>query len=91
MGLSSVPPYYLGWSSVGIPGSDIGYVTGLMNLPSTLTVSMRFEGVSAGSPEENIISFNPRTFSNVATGQDFVLGTLTFKNGGWNGAGYTAA
>jgi hypothetical protein len=35
--------------------------------------------------EENLISFTARPFTNVAKGQDFVLGTLTFKNGIWFG------
>jgi hypothetical protein len=35
--------------------------------------------------EENLFSFAPRPFTNVAVGQSFVLGTLTFKNGVWFG------
>jgi hypothetical protein len=34
----------------------------------------------------NVFSFVTRPFTNVALGQDFVLGTLTFENGAWFGA-----
>ena len=88
---ASIPPYLLGWSSVGSPTSDIGFVKGAMALAPTSTVSLRYAGTSPGSTLENILSFTPRPFTNVPLGQDFVLGTLTFQNGGWHGGGFSAA
>jgi PEP-CTERM motif len=88
---ASIPPYLLGWTSAGSPSSDIGFVRGPMTLAPTSTVSLRYASELPGSTLENLISFTPRPFTNVPVGQDFVLGTLTFQNGGWLGAGFSAA
>jgi hypothetical protein len=39
----------------------------------------------------NRIAFSSTGFSNVAVGQNFTLGTIDFRNGGWFGGGDTAA
>ena len=43
------------------------------------------------SASYNRIAFSSSGFSNVAQGQDFTLGTIDFRNGGWFGGGDTAA
>lgn len=88
---ASIPQYLLGWSSAGSPGSSIGFVRGQMNLAPTSTVSLRYASELPGSTLENLISFTPRPFTDVPVGQDFVLGTMTFQNGGWLGGGFLAA
>jgi hypothetical protein len=55
------------------------------------SVDLRYDYIQDGDSFINIISFAPSAFTNVAVGQDFKLGTLTFQNGGWYGAGNTAA
>jgi hypothetical protein len=57
----------------------------------TTSVVLRYTALAPGDAAENIISFAPRPFTNVALGQDFVLGTLTFQNGAWTGGGDTPA
>lgn len=91
VGAASLPTFFLGWSSAGSPTSDIGFVSGVLALAPTQSVSMRYASEAAGSSLENIITFTPRSFTNVAVGEDFVLGTLTFQNGGWNGGGFSAS
>jgi hypothetical protein len=59
--------------------------------PGTTRISMRYDNVPVGSIDENIISFAPAAFSNVAVGEAFRLGTFTFQNGGWFGAGAGSA
>lgn len=55
------------------------------------SVSLLYDFFSPGSPFENVISFLPAPFTNVPQGQNVTLGRLTFKNGGWFGAGPSAA
>lgn len=59
-------------------------------LGSTASVDLRYDFVTPPSIFENRISFTPRSFAGVSVGEDFVLGTLSFQNGGWFGAGATA-
>lgn len=68
------------------PGAAVTWdLGGVTFAPGTTGVEFGYDfgGGSAASP--NIISFVPTTFSNVAPGQNFTLGTITFQNGGWFG------
>jgi len=78
-----------GWVSQGDPNSPpLGYVTGTKALAGTSnTVSLRYDFLPPGDEAENIISFAARPFTNVALGQNFVLGTVTYRNGAWTGGG----
>jgi hypothetical protein len=78
-----------GWVPLGDPGDpNRGYVTGTRALSSSSnSVSLRYDVFPPGDPAENIISFAPRPFTNVALGQNFVLGTVTYQNGAWTGGG----
>jgi hypothetical protein len=85
-------PAPTGWVPQGpTPGSDdLGYVTGSRTLgPGLSELSLRYTHLPPGDVGENIISFTPRPFTDVAVGQNFVLGRLTFKNGFWTGGGIT--
>jgi hypothetical protein len=85
--VNGITPTRSGWVTDGSTGSlASGYVTGTQSLRGN-SVSMRYDWVTSGSAGENIISFTPATFSNVSLGQSFVLGTLTYQNGFWYGAG----
>ncbi len=91
--VNGVVPTANGWADAGYTGVDpYGYVTGAMaQVPGGgSSVNLKYAWDTPGD-YENVISFTPRSFTNVAVGQDFVLGTLTFKNGGWYGGGATAA
>ncbi len=73
-----------------------GYVMDTLGLGATPTnsVSLRYEGLEPGASSENVISFTPRyTFVGTSSlfSRPFELGTLSFKNGGWFGAGSTPA
>lgn len=75
----------------GVAGGG-GYVIGTHQFTTPATsVNLRYTVFDPTSPVANILSFAARPFTNVAVGQDFVLGTLTFQNGGWFGSGATAA
>jgi hypothetical protein len=69
-------------SYVSYNGGTSREVVGQLTIP-TGTTSVTLQ---APSNSPNGISFAPRPFTNVALGQDFVLGTLTFENGAWFGA-----
>lgn len=71
-----------GWVSRG----DDGYVTGSLALGGTNTVQFQYDRANWPSTFFNILSFAPANFSNVAVGQSFLLGTLTYQNGAWFGA-----
>jgi len=81
-GAGSVSEYELGGRTFF---KDIG-TSGPINGPS----SMEFVYDSPGAGA-NLLSFTSSGFSNVARGQAFTLGTLTFTNGQWFGSGNTAA
>jgi hypothetical protein len=72
-----------GWVSLG---GDDGYVTGSLALGGTNTVQFQYDRANLPSTGFNILSFAPASFSNVAVGQSFLLGTLTYQNGFWYGA-----
>lgn len=74
-----------------INSPDFGHVLGSTALAPSNTVALRYDYVTAGTLQENVISFVPRPFTNVSVGQNFVLGTLTFQNGFWYGGGGTPA
>lgn len=57
----------------------------------TTSVVFAYDGVSPTSPFANEVSFAPTTFSNVAPGEEFTLGTISFRNGAWFGGGATSA
>lgn len=57
--------------------------------PSSVTFTQSILGTDIG--ESNALSFTSNGFSNVEKGQLFTLGTLSFTNGNWYGAGATAA
>lgn len=80
-----------GWAARANSPLGGGWVIGDTPVYNTPGVSLRYTTVTAGSAGENLISFTPRPFSNVLTGQDFVLGTLSFQNGFWFGGGENAA
>jgi hypothetical protein len=76
--------------SAGNP--DFGLARGSVNFaPGTQTVAWRYDWVAPGAAGENLLSFVPATFSNVAVGESFRLGTLTYQNGFWHGGGSTPA
>jgi len=79
------------WASDGSTGPwASGFVMGQSTL-SGASVNFRYNWVDASSAGANVVSFTPAAFSNVAIGQSFVLGTLTYQNGFWYGGGETAA
>jgi hypothetical protein len=68
--------------------NTFGYHTGGVSIaggPSSVSLVYNAPDYTA-----NIIAFTPSSFSNVALGQDFKLGTLSFTNGQWFGAGEVA-
>jgi hypothetical protein len=83
-------PIANGWVSDGstVPFAS-GYVMGSRQL-SGASASFYYDWVDPASAGANVISFTPASFSNVALGQSFVLGTLSYQNGFWYGAGNTA-
>jgi hypothetical protein len=90
--VNEVRPEVVGWAPRGSSPGDGGWVLGAQPFsPTAPLTSVRLRQTSAapGTPDENVISFAPRDFTNVAQGEDFVLGTLTFQNGSWFGAGFT--
>jgi hypothetical protein len=90
--VNEVTPSATGWADAGRGGADpTGYVTGSLALGRTSEVRYRYNTTADPSAGVNIISFAPAAFSNVAAGQTFVLGTLTYQNGFWYGGGETAA
>ncbi len=75
----------------GLVGATLS--AGVFPLSGTPTtrVSLLDGETAVGSPFENIFSWAPATFTNVARGQQFTLGTLTFQNGSWFGGGASGA
>jgi hypothetical protein len=67
-------------------GFNVGSVP-IAGSPSSVTLVYDLPGISGF---ENVIAFAPADFSDVPLGRDFVLGTLTFTNGGWFGGGNIA-
>lgn len=61
-----------------------GYVTGHAPL-SGASAELRYDWAAPTDSVTNVIRFEPNPSFSVAVGQDFVLGTLYFKNGGWYG------
>lgn len=83
-------PILDGWVSDGSTGPFAsGYVTGTRPLSGS-SVSFHYDWVDPTSPGANVISFAPAAFNNVTLGESFLLGTLTYQNGFWYGAGETA-
>lgn len=79
------------WASDGSTGPwASGFVMGQSTLSGS-SVNFRYTWVDPSSAGANVVSFTPAAFSNVAIGQSFVLGTLTYQNGFWYGGGETAA
>lgn len=78
-----------GWADPGRP-DNIGWVTGTKPLSGS-EVRFRYSWVDPASLGVNVISFAPASFSNVSLGQAFLLGTLTYQNGFWYGAGWDSA
>ena len=79
-----------GWVSDGTFGQFAsGYVMGTRQLSGS-SVSFHYDWVDPISSGANVISFTPANFSNVTLGQPFVLGTLSYQNGFWYGAGDSA-
>ncbi len=68
---------------------ESGYVMGTRRLSGS-SVSFHYDWVDPISSGANVISFKPADFSNVTLGQTFVLGTLSYQNGFWYGAGESA-
>jgi hypothetical protein len=89
--VNGTAPTPTGWASDGSTGPwASGYVTGEQPL-SGASVRFHYEWLTdPNSPGVNLISFAPAAFSNVTLGQTFVLGTLTYQNGFWYGAGETS-
>lgn len=82
-------PTAVGWANPGRP-DNLGWVLGTMPLGGS-EVRFRYGSVDAASAGVNVISFAPASFSNVSVGQSFLLGTLTYQNGFWYGAGWDSA
>jgi hypothetical protein len=91
--VNGVTPQKTGWVPYTAgPSPSEGYILGTQSLTEPVSaVSLLYSFSAPGSADENIISFAARPFTNITVGQDFVLGTLTFKNGAWVGAGTTSA
>jgi hypothetical protein len=97
--VNGVTPTTLGGNSSSGFG-DLSYVNGLVGATvsggtfpltgaPTTTVSL-VDSPDFYDPDfENIFTWTPASFTNVAVGSMFRLGTLTFKNGSWYGAGAT--
>lgn len=65
--------------------SGVGWLDGGADLTAQLNADIVRFGTIGGGENSNIIQFAPRNFTNVAQGQDFILGTIFFRNGGWLG------
>jgi hypothetical protein len=87
--VNNAVPTAAGWANPGRPDNS-GWVTGTMPLSGS-EVRFRYANVDPASSGVNVISFAPASFSNVAVGQTFLLGTLTYQNGFWYGAGWDSA
>ncbi len=74
--------------SVNPPTNPITWELGTLDLSGTPsgTVTLIADPVFDPPQSHNIFSWAPAAFSNVAVGQNFTLGTLTFQNGSWFGA-----
>jgi hypothetical protein len=75
----------------GLIGASVSGGTFPLQGTPTTRVSLLDGEDPAGSPYENIFSWAPAAFNNIARGQQFTLGTLTFKNGSWFGGGANGA
>jgi hypothetical protein len=75
------------------PPSPITWEIGTLDLSGSpvSSVTLVDDPIFSTPERENIFSWTPAAFSNVAPGTDFTLGTLTFQNGSWFGGGATAA
>ena len=70
------------------PGNTRGYLTGSTPIAGDPTsVSLSYLGGSIPT----VISFQPINFTNQQVGVPFTIGTFTFTNGQWYGAGQTVA
>ena len=78
-----------GWADPGRPDA-VGWVMGTTPLSGS-EVRFRYSGVDPASAGVNVISFAPANFSNVSVGESFLLGTLSYQNGFWYGAGWDSA
>jgi hypothetical protein len=73
--------------AVGVDGVAVSQ--GTLDLPNgTTSVTMQMPRAAGSNalPITNNVTFTPSNFSNVITGQDFVLGTISYTNGTWWGA-----
>jgi hypothetical protein len=75
----------------GLIGATLSGGTFPLTGTPTSEVSLLDGFSTVGSPGENILRWTPAAFTNVAIGQQFTLGTLTFQNGGWYGGGANGA
>lgn len=75
-----------GWTPANAFGW--GFVTGQAPLAGQ-AAELRYSWAAPTDPWTNLIRFEPNPGFSVAVGQDFVLGTLYFKNGGWFGGSDT--
>lgn len=87
--VNDVVPTAGGWANPGRP-DNVGWVTGTMPLSGS-EVRFRYGSVDPASVGVNVISFVPASFSNVFVGESFLLGTLSYQNGFWYGAGWDSA
>jgi hypothetical protein len=77
-----VTPYYNGYDrdhGLGLPYFP-NYILGYAPMSGSVA-----NFAYAGGYGANQISFTPAAFTNVAQGEDFSLGTISFTNGGWFG------
>lgn len=75
------------------PGSAARWVEGETIIGAGAGVSeigFTIEGDPPTDPRYNRIKFTPASFTNVAPGQDFTLGTFEFQNGSWGGGGFAS-
>jgi hypothetical protein len=84
------------WQQGSVGATLSGGTFPLTGAPTTTVRLLDQPDLYAGDPvfeepAENIFTWTPASFSNVAIGQQFTLGTLTFKNGVWFGGGVTSA
>ena len=88
--VNGVTPTLTGQSVASGNGAQTWQLGSVTFAGGTTGVEFGYSVFDPSSIVYNRISFAPTSFSNVAPGQDFTLGTITFQNGGWFGGGATS-
>ena len=94
----TVAPTRTGNTSPTAPGGSTNWIEGEVIFGTGANVSnVGFAGgdfapgdILPTNPRYNRIKFTPASFTNVAPGQDFTLGTFEFQNGSGGGGGFAS-